>query len=110
MGQRQPFVQVVGHVHGGEACLLQEGSQVFQQAHPGGHVQGLEGFVQEEDFGLQGQGPGQGHPLGLSSRQASRGLPGQVQDAQAFHPEAGAALAFLRNPRDTLSSTVPRRR
>ena len=74
--------QAVGHLHG---LLLVVGDQhrrhgqgVVQVAQPqaqlGAHlgVEGAEGLVEEQDLGLDGQGPGQGHALALAARELRR--------------------------------------
>jgi len=64
----------VGHVDEGDADLFLEGLQLDLEGLAQLGVQGAQRLVQEQDLGVEDQGPGQGHPLLLPSRQL-RGAP-----------------------------------
>ena len=79
----QCFVAVVGHVHGGNVQGGQEFRQQRAEVFAGGLVQGGQGFIEQQQCGLDGQGPGEGDPLAFAAGQRSRGADGQGRDAQA---------------------------
>ena len=66
-GHGQGFHLVVGHVDDGGAGLLVEALELrpHVDAQPG--VQVGQGFVQQQELGAGGDGPGDGHPLLLAS-------------------------------------------
>ena len=47
--------------------LLKDALEIGLQAGPDHGVQGAEGFVQEEDIGVQHQGPHEADPLALAA-------------------------------------------
>ena len=63
VAQFQSLVQIVGHVHDRRAQLPVEALDLRAQLQPGLTVEGGEGLVQQEDFGLDGQRAGQSDPL-----------------------------------------------
>jgi hypothetical protein len=73
----------VAHRQGREALPPQEVHQLPQDPALGDRVQGAGGLVQEEELGLPGQGPGQGHPLPLPAGEGLGALVGVLQKA---HP------------------------
>ena len=58
---------LVGDDHHGDPQLLIQVLQQVQDGGGGGGVQGGGGLVAQQDLGVRGQGPGDGHPLLLSA-------------------------------------------
>ena len=55
-------------------------------------IEGAEGFVEQEDRGSQDQGPGQGHPLLLATRQLARTalfIAGELDEFEGFPKSCG---------------------
>ena len=86
-------LRVVAHRQGGQALPADEGGEFRQDLVLGQGVQGARGFVQEEEFGLSRQGPGQGHPLPLPPGKLPRPLVGVLQEAYPLQEGQGPRLA-----------------
>ena len=63
LGQGQGLVLVVGHQHRCGPGLGQHPGDVGAHPGPQSGVERGEGLVEQDEGGLSGQGPGQGHPL-----------------------------------------------
>ena len=66
VGQAQGLKTVVGGHHRRRPGFLQNPLEVVDQAFPGRRIEGREGLIQEDDFRMNGEGPGQACPLRLS--------------------------------------------
>ncbi len=100
----------MGHQHRLPSHPVQQFPQLGLQPVPQMGVQGGERFIQQEQLGVGGQHPGQGHPLGLPAGQLGR-APGfqslQLQESHHFPdntvlfgaaaPAAGAAADVFRH-------------
>ena len=84
---------LVGDDHHGDPKLLVQVLQQGQDGGGGGGIQGGGGFVTQQDLGVRGQGPGDGHPLLLSAGELGgigiRFLPQAHQVQQLQGPLSG---------------------
>ncbi len=67
MAQAGGLVSVVSDEHRRHAGLRQRAGQLFEEGFAGGLVQAVEGFVQENNLRLQGEGTRQARPLRMES-------------------------------------------
>ena len=68
-------------------ALRVQGIQDLQQNSVAVHVQSREGLVEQKDFGLDCEGPGQTHALGFPPGQRAGTASNQVRDAKPVEPE-----------------------
>lgn len=112
VGHDQGLLLVVGDEDEGGAKPPLELHELHPEVLAEPCVQGGEGLVQEEDLGLQDQGPGQGHPLLLPPGK----LPGvALLQAQEVHelqrpghllPDGLRGRPFILRPKAMFASTV----
>ena len=75
------FAQIMGNQDHGLAKLPKDALEIGLQAGPDHGVQGGKGFVQEEDVGVQHQGPHEADPLALAAGELDRvACPGRRQE------------------------------
>src|SRR5262245_11389225 len=67
IGERERLLLVVGDVHGRDAQLLLERTDLGADLDADLRIQVRERLVQEQDVGVEDEGAGQGHPLLLAS-------------------------------------------
>ena len=95
LGQHQRFLDVVGDQQNGEAGALPELQQEVLHRFADLEIQSPEGFIQQQDAGVGGQGAGDGHPLLHAAGQFTGQLVGGFAEAHHFE-EVGRAFADLR--------------
>ena len=108
VGQQHRFLDVVGdEEHPGPVAGAEVRHQLLH-AQAGQSVEGGEGFVEQEQLRLAHQGPGQGHPLGLATRERARpgvGLWGQARLLGGRSRRAPRVAWARGRPRTTLRQT-----
>ena len=80
------FDGIVGDQQADPAEAFEVCAQRVADLRAGGLVECGEGFVEEEEPGASGQGPCQGHALGLSAGELGGFAPGEVADAEPVEP------------------------
>lgn len=65
IGQSVRIVRVVGDQDGGDADVLLQGAQFLPQVPAQVDIQGGQGLIQQEQFGLRGQGTRERNTLAL---------------------------------------------
>ena len=73
VAQGAEILDLMGHVEDGNIRLHLQIPEFSPEAAAQGAVEGAERFVEEQQLGLGGQGPGKGHPLALPSGEAGGG-------------------------------------
>ena len=89
VGEAEGFVAVVGDEEGGDAGLAGDAGKVFDEGGTGGWIECGEGFVEEEEFGLDGEGAGQADALGLAAGEFAGVAIGEGADAETIEPVGG---------------------
>ena len=85
VGQRQRLLLVVGDVDGRDPELALDRPDLLAKGDPDLGVEGRQRLVEEEDLGLDGEGPGEGDALLLPARELVRvaaALLGQVDQLE----------------------------
>ena len=72
IAQVRGFAQVMGDQDHGLLKLLKDIFEIGLQIGPDHGIQGAKGFVQEEDVGVQHQGPHEADPLALATGELDR--------------------------------------
>ncbi len=99
VGQRDGFVDVVGHEQHTEAVLTPEVEQQRAHAQPGQRVERAERLVEQQQVRLGHQRTGQRNPLRLTTGQRQRPHLGAVGEADVGQRTVGAGLLLgLRQP------------
>ena len=100
VGEGEGVDGVVGDDHGGSRRSRPGAAlEVATDLGPGGGVEGGEGLVEQEDLGLGGQGPGQGHPLGLAAGElAAGGRPACAPRPTRVQPGDGGGIGLGARP------------
>ena len=78
-----------------DAHLPVDPHEVLHHLPGGDGVQGRHRLIRQDDAGVLGQGPGQGHPLLLPAGELVRPHIGLVQDAHLFQALQGLQLVRL---------------
>ena len=86
VGQGGRFDGVVGDQEARSGVAAQLLAQEAAQLGSGRGVDGGERFVEEEQRRFGGQGPGQGHPLGLAAGELAGAGGGDVGESDALEP------------------------
>ena len=63
IAQQHRLIHVVGHHHGGDLVFLANLHQLFLQIPASQSIQRAEGFIQQQQLGLERQGTGDRHSL-----------------------------------------------
>ena len=107
------LVNVMGDKENRLAGLAADADQLVLQVLAGRDIQRAEGLVHEQDGGVHGQRPGEGHPLPLAARQLIRPTirqllqPHQLERGQSAHPPLGAGCAGLLQPEGHIGQHAP---
>lgn len=88
---------MVGDEEDGDGVAGQVVAEFFAEAFAGGAIEGREGFVEEEDAGLDGEGSGEGGALLFAAGDLTRVAIGEGGDAPGFQEGLDAAIAFMRS-------------
>ena len=88
----ESVLDVVGHADHDEMPLELQGAKVGPQPLPQSRIQRGEGLVEQQDLGVPGQRPGDGHPLLLSSRELMREAVSQLAKPHLLDECLGALL------------------
>jgi hypothetical protein len=84
----------VGHHHGGELVLVADLHELLLQIPPGECIEGSEGFIKQQQLGLDGQSPGDGNPLAHAAGELERRLIGGVSEAHHVDVLLNHGIAF----------------
>ena len=93
VGQRDGFIDIVGHEQHAEAVLAPEVKQQRAHAQPGQRVEGPERLVEQQQVWLGDQRAGQRNPLRLTAGQRQRPHLGAVGEADVGQRTIGAGHA-----------------
>ena len=88
------FLLVVGHHNERFVLSVAEGLDYLFHALAVGLVEAVQGFVEDEQFGVLHQGSGKEHKALLAAGELEEACGGKVADAKYLHPEeAGGVVA-----------------
>jgi len=88
------FIDVVGDEDHGGAAVFPEAQDFILHAHAGEGVEGAEGFIEEEDFGVVDKGAGEGDALGHAAGELVGIRGGELFEADEAHEVVDFAAFF----------------
>ena len=94
VGQKHGFGDGVGDEKGGPGVAFADGEEFLVEVFAGHLVEGAEGFVEEEDFGGQGEGAGDGHAHFLAAGKLAGIRVGFFGEADELEDAAAGGGAF----------------
>src|SRR3954471_11952531 len=94
VGEGERLLRLVGHDDGGRVRLAESRRQFGDEGGTSLGIEGSEGIVEEEDLGLDGEGPRQADAARLTAGEAAGVLPHEMADAEALQPVSGAPLGL----------------
>ena len=96
VGHTDGFGNVVGHQQGGELLAAQNGVDIGGHRQPGLVVQRREGFIQQQDPGIEGQCADQGAALTHAAGELSGPLVGEIFEPVALQQRQDPGAVFRR--------------
>lgn len=95
IGEFEGFFLVVGDEEGGEADLVVELAEPEAEFFADFGVEGAEGLVEEEDFGVDGEGAGEGDALALSAGEFVGEAIGEAWELDEIEEVLDAGVDFV---------------